>query len=265
MKTSHADTSPMPSRSSVKLVRRGLIAVGSFVVGAAVFACTGGTDQANDATKQPSSDGSLDDAPVTSLPADSNRTNEAGPGPEAGTADSGLTGKCADTFGDKLTVGFGRIDGIVYAVQKPSDTSCALPNDDHVIVQVLMNGAVYRLVTNVLSNGVDPKVRFAMLPHALPAPAFAEGWHTGLTLDYPTTLDVHNDDFAPFTMDELVAKIAAEVKVGDKVSIYAQSGKDRPESAHKIHRDKSSQDGAIVISPTGTPKFLLFHFDEQVF
>src|SRR4051812_30658230 len=31
-------------------------------------------------------------------------------------------GTCASTFGKALTEGFGRIDGVVHAVQKPSDT-----------------------------------------------------------------------------------------------------------------------------------------------
>lgn len=189
-------------------------------------------------------------------------TDDAGADVEA---DSGITGQCASTFGDKLTDGFGRIDGVVYAVQKPSDTQCAMPNDDHVIVQVLMNGAIYRLVTNVLSTGADPDVRFAIVPHALPAPAFGEGWHTGVALDYPTTLDAHNDDFTPMPMNDLVGKIATEVKVGSKISIYGVSGNGRPESAHLIHRTSNKEDGAIVIDPTGAPKFLLFHFDEQVF
>jgi hypothetical protein len=117
----------------------------------------------------------------------------------------------------------------------------------------------------VLSNGADPDVRFAAVPHALPEPAFAEGWHEGVTLDYPTTLDVHVDDFAPVAMDELVTKIAAEVKVGDPVAIYAQSGDGRPESAHLIHRNGNDKDGAIVVSPESAPKFLVFHFSDQTF
>jgi hypothetical protein len=209
-------------------------------------------------------------APPTSPP-DEVTEPDAGPDPatsDSGTradADSGLTGKCADTFGDKLTEGFGRIDGVVYAVQKPSDTQCTFPNDDHVIVQVLMNGAVYRLVTNVLSNGADSKVRFAEVPHALPAPAFAEGWHEGVDLDYPTTLDAHDDDFTPYSMEDLVTKIVEEVKVGSSISVYGTSGKGRPESAHLIHRGSNQEDGAIVVDPTGSPKFLLFHFPNQNF
>ncbi len=207
-------------------------------------------------------------APVPTAPADAGSEEpapaDAGSAPEASNEPS-LDGGCADTFGDALTEGFGRIDGVVYAVQKPSDTQCTMPNSDHVVLQVLMNGAVYRLVTNVQSTKGDPQVRYAELAHALPSPAYAEGWHTGVTLDYPTTLGVHTADFTPYAMDDLVAKIAAAVKVGAKVSVYGESGAGRPESAHNIHRDSSEHDGAIVVDPTGSPKFLLFHFADQTF
>lgn len=210
---------------------------------------------------------------------DTTPSNVAEPGTDAGDEnasdastgdqkDAGpeLSGVCTDTFGDKLTVGFGRIDGVVYAVQKPSDTACTMPNDDHVVVQVLMNGAVYRMVTNVQSDSGDPKVRFAIKEHALPPPAWEEGWHEGVALDYPSTLDAHNADFTPYALEELVEKIAADVKVGDKISVYAESGDGRPESAHNIHRTSGgNHDGALVIDPTGSPHFLLFHFDEQTF
>lgn len=179
------------------------------------------------------------------------------------------TGQCAATFGDKLTAGFGRADGIVYAVQKPSDTMCVLPNSDHVIVQMLIESAVYRMVVNVQSDrsGVDPKIRVGTMAHALPAPAFAEGWHLGAPLDYVTTLGAHSTDpsFAPLTLTEATAKIAAEVKVGDPIALYAESGAGRPESTHLVHRNKANQDGAIVVNPTTVPKFLLFHFENQTF
>ena len=176
------------------------------------------------------------------------------------------TGQCAATFGDKLTTGFGRIDGIVYAVQKPSDTQCVLPNNDHVIIQVLMNGAVYRLVANVQGSGTDPKIRIGQLAHALPAPAFAEGWHADAPLDYLTTLGAHADaGFTALSLDEGVAKVAAALKIGDPVAIYGTCGAGRPESAHLIHRNLTNQDGAIVVNPTTTPTFMLFHFDNQTF
>lgn len=192
---------------------------------------------------------------------------EAG-APEDGGIDSGLTGKCADEFGSALTEGFGRLDGIVYAVQKPSDTACVMPNNDHVVVQVLMDGAVYRMVVNVESDrGLDRRVRLAeVTSKPLPAPAFEEGWHTGVALDYAKTLDTHTEDFTPFTMDELVSRIAKALVVGAPVSVYATSGAGRPESTHLIHRNRADADGALVVAPSSaSPTFLLFAFDGQAF
>lgn len=192
------------------------------------------------------------------------------PPPDA-AAEAGptFTGQCAGSFGSALTEGFGRIDGLVYAVQKPSDTACVLPNRDHVVVQVYMGGAVYRLVVNVMSDraGQSPDVRYAKLPHALPAPAWSDGWHADTPLDYAKTLGASSatSGFAPKAMNDLVAEIASALTVGAKVSVYATSGDGRPESAHLVHRNKTDRDGAIVVDPTTSPKFLLFHFDGQTF
>ncbi|MDB4947200.1 MAG: hypothetical protein JWP97_6734, partial [Labilithrix sp.] len=186
--------------------------------------------------------------------------------PEAAVDGSVPTGQCARAFGHDLTEGFGRIDGVVWAVQKPSDTKCFLPNSDHVIVQVLASGSIYRLVTNVQSDRGDPKIRFASMPHALPAPSYAEGWHLGAGLDYVTSLGAHSTaGFTPLGLDEVVAKIASVVQVGAKVSVYGTVG-DQHDSAHLIHRNQTNEDGAIVVDPAGpAPTFLLFHFDEQAF
>lgn len=173
-----------------------------------------------------------------------------------------LSGQCASTFGSALTEGFGRIDGVVYALQMPNDQSCTMPNRDHLIVQVLMSGAVYRMVVNT-------DVKLAAVDHALPAPAFGEGWHTGVGVDYPTTLGAHSPSFeAQADMSALVAKVIADLKVGDSISVYATSGNGRPESAHLVHRNPkvASTDGAIVVHPTAaSPKFLLFAFADQTF
>lgn len=171
-------------------------------------------------------------------------------------------------FGSELTDGFGRIDGTLLAVQRPSDTDCAMPNDDHLIVQVLVHGAAYRMVINVLSdgrNGTDTRLRFADVPADLPAPPWEEGWHLGVSLDYPDTLGVHVADFTPYAMDELVEEVASRLTLDAPISIYATSN-DRPESAHLVHRNGRDEDGAIVVDPTGaSPRFLLFHFDGQEF
>jgi hypothetical protein len=222
--------------------------------------------------------GGSSSSPTAAPDVDAAATEDAAPAMQADASEAAKdapvdafkpTGMCAATFGSALTVGFGRIDGTVYAVQKPSDTSCVLPNSDHVIVQVLMNSAVYRLVVNVQSDrpGEDPEIRIAVHPHALPAPAFSEGWHLDAGLDYVTTLGAHSDSsFTPLTLANATAKIVSDVKVGDLVSVYGTVGAGRTESAHLIHRNATNQDGAIVIGPASSaPQFMLFHFDNQVF
>jgi hypothetical protein len=183
-------------------------------------------------------------------------------------------GTCASKFGTALTEGFGRIDGVVHAVQKPSDTSCAMPDPEHVVVQVLMNGDVYRMVVDVGSSRdtgtTDTKVRFSSFPHAMPAPDYEEGWRTGIPLDYANLLGAHSADggFATLGFDEATAKIVAAVKVGDPVSVYSISAPGHPESAEMVHRNMpgTNMDGAIVLGPTsGAPTFLLFHFADQTF
>ena len=109
-------------------------------------------------------------------------------------AEVGKDRDCADTFGDVLTDSFGRVDGTVVAIVEPGNTRCVAPNSDHVIVQVELDGAVYRMVANVQSDGVDPEIRVRAIDAALPAPAFAEGWHTGVAFDYATDLATHSTD-----------------------------------------------------------------------
>jgi hypothetical protein len=179
-------------------------------------------------------------------------------------AEPAFDGSCVvASFGDKLTVGFGRIDGVISAIQMPNDQACSMPNRDHLILQVLMNGAVYRMVVNT-------DVKMLELDHALPAPAFAEGWHTGIALDYAKDLGAASTAFTePGDMTATVQKtIGAGLKVGDNVSVYATSGNGRPESAHLVHRNDSpaNTDGAIVVHPDGaSPRFVLFAFDDQTF
>lgn len=182
----------------------------------------------------------------------------------AGGAEPPEGGTC---FGTELTNGFGRLDGTLLAVQRPSDTQCAWPNDDHLVVQVLVHGDAYRMVVNILAdgrNGTDTSLRFADVPAPLTAPAWEEGWHLGAALDYADTLGVHVADFTPYEMADLVEEVASRLVLDAPISVYATSN-DRPESAHLIHRNGSDHDGALVVDPTGDPHFLIFHFDGQSF
>jgi hypothetical protein len=175
---------------------------------------------------------------------------------------------CASTFGAELTNAFGRIDGTLLAVVTPQDTQCAQPNNDHLIIRVTMNQKAYRMVANVLSSGADTKVRFGELQHALPEPAWSEGWHAGVALDYVSTLGVHSTaGFLPYEMNALVAQVSDRLTLGAPISIYATSaGGAKADSAHLIHRNATNKDGAIVIDPKGAaPRFLLFHFADQTF
>ena len=209
----------------------------------------------------------------TTTPAGSSSSSGGDPPEDASTvvdseppkdAASAFDGSCVVAgFGDELTAGFGRIDGTITAIQMPNDQSCTMPNRDHLILQVLMNGAIYRLVVNT-------DVRVLTLDHALPSPAFAEGWHTGIGLDYVKDLGAPSSSFVdPGDMAATVQKtIGAGLAVGDHVSVYGTSGDGRPESAHLVHRNDSppNTDGAIVVHPDGaSPKFVLFAFDNQTF
>jgi hypothetical protein len=176
---------------------------------------------------------------------------------------------CVGAFGDTLTAAFGRVDATVVAIVKPTDAQCPGKNDDHVVVEVSMNGAVYRMIVNVQSSFGDPNVLFAEVDHALPGDAWSEGWHPGVTLDYVTGLGLHGNDpaFVSHPLAELAGLIADAIPLNEKISIYGESGGGTySDSLHKIHRTGYSHDGAIVLGATGPhPRMLLFHFANQTF
>jgi hypothetical protein len=194
--------------------------------------------------------------------------------PDASTSEAGVrdaasdvdkAAPCATSFGDALTNAFGRLDGTVLAVVPPNDQTCAMPNMTHLVVQVTMNGAAYRMVVDVLSDDGDPDVSFYEMNAPLKDGAWAEGWHAGVSLDYVLTLDVHSTSFTSMTQANLVAKVTSEITLGSKVSFFATS-MDEPTSAHLVHRNLTNQDGAIVLGPdTGSPHYLLFRFSDQTF
>jgi hypothetical protein len=200
---------------------------------------------------------------------------DAGTAPDSGTTsldaatpvDAGPVNKaerCTSTYGNILTAPFGRLDGTVHAVLKPTDQQCNRPNRDHVVLQVNSKGAIYRMVVNVLSTGADPDVRFAQLSKPMPTPAFEDGWHTGLAFDYVTSLNVHASEFAPVPFGMLSERVVSAINLDEEVSVYSStSGGD---STHLVHRNKMDADGAIFLSPrSAAPRVLLFHFSEQTF
>jgi hypothetical protein len=201
----------------------------------------------------------------TSSTTNGSTTGTTGGGGEGGSLPVDKAAGCASTFGDGLTNAFGRLDGTVLAVVPPAHPTCAMPNGTHLVLQVTAGGAAYRMVVNVKSDGADPDVFYRTLAHPLPAPAWAEGWHPGLTLDYVADLGVHADaSFAQHTMTELVQLVSDAIALGTKISVYATSSGGA--SAHLVHRNSGKTDGVIVVDPEGaSPTMLLFHFPTQSF
>jgi hypothetical protein len=226
----------------------------AFVAATALLACRG------------------DDPPATAATSTSSASSSAsGSGGAGGSGGNGGAGGmpnkaagCVDSFGNALTSAFGRLDGTTVAVVKPTDQQCTGVNNDHVVLEVMMNGAVYRLVVNIQSTFGDPNVDYLAIDHALPPPAWAEGWHTGIAVDYVATFGVHSPDFKPYPLAQLADVVADAIPIGEKVSVYALSSGGG--SAHEVHRNKGTTDGAIVLDLEGTsPKVLLFHFADQTF
>lgn len=200
-----------------------------------------------------------------------------GPGPDGGGGGSDAPSgdasvdkakDCTGTFGSALTNAFGRLDGTVLAVVQPKDQQCPRPNKDHVVLEVTSQGANYRVVINVQSDRPEPdiRVRMASIDRALPGDPYADGWHPGVSFDYVDTLGVHSTDpaFVPDDLSKLSQKIADAVELGDEVAVYTTSS--GGDSSHLVHRNKTGQDGAIVVRPrSAKPKILLFHFPSQAF
>ena len=163
-------------------------------------------------------------------------------------------------LGSLFTRSNGRADGTLVALLETTDSQCDLYNNDHVVLQLSILGHIQRLVVSVDGVGV------ATTSAALVGPAYAEGWHLDVSLDYPTDLGMHSGDFSLVTMAEATAFICAEMAIGAPLAVYAYSSGDYPASAHQVHRNDDYPDGAIVVDPTGAfPKYLLFRYANQVF
>lgn len=188
-------------------------------------------------------------------------SSSAKPTPDA--VDKSAT--CATAFGTGMTPGFGRADGTVLAVVPPNDQACAKPNMTHLVLQLQIGGAAYRLVVDVLSNQGNPDVWFAERDSALVGDPWSEGWHVPAHLDYVADLGSHSTEFTEMNQADLVAKITSELEIGAHVSVFATAGSTEPDSAHLVHRNATNADGAIVISPDTAPHYLLLRFDEQTF
>jgi hypothetical protein len=178
-----------------------------------------------------------------------------GPPRDVSTADASKAAPCASQFGSALTDSFGRADGTILAVVPAGHPTCPMPNGTHVVLQVTMNGAAYRMVINldVLTHEVDAP---------LAGDAWSEGWHPSVQLDYVTTLNTSANDFD--LNPSVESWITNQLELGAHVSVFATS-ENFHDSAHLVHRQMTNMDGAIVVNPETAPHYLLFRFSNQAF
>jgi hypothetical protein len=189
-------------------------------------------------------------------------TPDAGGG---GTGDGTPTRQpCTGTFGSAMTATFGRLDGFLVAIVNPNTTTSCRGDDNHIHLQVRVNGGIEDIAVNAASTTGNPNVDFRTVGAALRGGAWSEGWHPGQTLDYPGNLGVSSTSFTEETLTQLTASVDNAIANANHVSIFG-TGFDGT-GGHLIHRQGGSHDGAIVINPTtSNPTYLLFHFTTQSF
>lgn len=174
---------------------------------------------------------------------------------------------CTSSFGNKLTASptFGRLDGYLVAIVPPGGSACN-GDSDHVHLQVRMSGAIYDIAIDA-TNGVThvDDVHTVAMDRAMPVNTvpWAEGWHTGLLVDY-IAMGVHSTDLPLMTKTEIVSALQSDLATANHISIYATTyGSD---GAHLVHRNSGGHDGAIVTEPLSTPSHVrLFSFSDQSF
>ena len=175
---------------------------------------------------------------------------------------------CTSTFGSALTdtPTFGRLDGYLVAIVPPSGSSACNADSSHVHLQIKMNNAIYDVAINVndsmsASEDVHTTTRDQASPIALP---WAEGWHTGVLIDY-VKLGVHTADLPLKTKAEVTSELMTDLATANHISVYATTyGSD---GTHLVHRNTGGgHDGLIVTQPLSAPVHLrFFSFTGQTF
>lgn len=168
---------------------------------------------------------------------------------------------CTGSFGSELTKTFGRIDGYLVAIVEPGGTRCN-SDDDHLLLQVRANGAIYEIAINVGMPGQEDVKSLAVeLP--LPGPPWQEGWHPGLSFNYPTA-GLSASALVLASRDSHVRTIAAELAAVNRVSVFATAWGGG--GAHLVHRNGNGRDGVLVTEPLSWPSHLrVFAFTRQAF
>jgi hypothetical protein len=174
---------------------------------------------------------------------------------------------CTSSFGSALSGAgtYGRLDGFLVAIVPPGGGACNA-DSTHVHLQIRMSGAIYDVAVDV-SNAMTGQddVHSKIIDHDITVTVpWAEGWHTGLAVNY-STLGVHTADLPLVTKAALVTQITDSLATANHISVYAITyGSD---GVHLVHRNGGGgSDGLIVTEPLSTPSHLrLLSFSDQVF
>lgn len=191
-----------------------------------------------------------------------------GPGGSSGDG-TPMRQPCTETFGSGLSTAYGRLDGFLVAIVAPGPSTAPCRADsDHLHLQVLMSGAVYDVAVNVGTDDATNDVHTTTLDHALIGPAWSEGWHTGVTVDY-VALGVHAGALPLRTQTQSVAALMTDLATANHVSVYATGYSPVPSGAHLVHRYTSGAngtDGLVVTQPLSPVAHArLFSFTTQAF
>jgi lamin tail-like protein len=171
---------------------------------------------------------------------------------------------CTSSFGAAMTAAFGRLDGFLVAVVNPNTTTSCRGDDNHLHLQVRVNGGIEDIAVNIASTSGNPDLDFLAFNAALRGGAWSEGWHPGQTLDFATNLGVHSGSFVEKTPTQLTSLLDSDLASVNHVSIFT-TGFDAT-GGHLVHREGSNHDGAIVINPlSANAQYLLLHFSTQSF
>ena len=164
---------------------------------------------------------------------------------------------CTNNFGNGLTGGYGRLDGFVIAVVPPGNGSCSADRH-HVHVQVTAGGQTYDIAVNTDSGFI------AQTDLPLPAGAWSEGWHTGVSLDYPRDLGLHSTDFTAASEATIDQDVESALASANHISVFGTPYNHG--GAHLIHRQSGGHDGAMILDPLSPNAHLFaFHFSDQTF
>lgn len=174
---------------------------------------------------------------------------------------------CTSHFGSALPSSgtFGRLDGYLVAIVAPGQTSGCNDDDSHLHLQIQMGGAIYDIAIDATDGQTQvDDVHTGTLDVAMPSgPAWAEGFHTGVTVDYPA-LGVHDTALPLESKSQIVATLTADLATANHISIYTTTyGGD---GAHLVHRNGGGHDGLLVTQPLSRPPHLrMLSFSGQSF